>query len=92
MTCGLPKIIHAIPANAGIPLVTSSALQSTITFGGLAASPFAGMTEDEQARSLTQQFLLELLGHFLDIFRRPSGDIHAETQTHRGQHFLDLVQ
>jgi len=36
--------------------------------------------------------LLKLLGHFFDIFRRPSGDVHAETQAHAGQHFLDFVQ
>ena len=36
--------------------------------------------------------MFELLGHFFDIFRRPSGDVHAETQPHAGQHFLDFVQ
>src|SRR5690242_13606487 len=37
-------------------------------------------------------WLVEALGQFLDILRRPALDLHAEMQTHLGQYFLDLVQ
>src|SRR4051794_35713673 len=36
--------------------------------------------------------ILEPLGQFVDILRRPARHFHAEMQTHLGQHFLDLVQ
>ena len=39
-----------------------------------------------------QQLLLELLGHLLDVLRRPPGDVDPQPQAHRAQHFLDLVQ
>ena len=37
--------------------------------------------------SSTEKLLFELLGHFLDVLRRPAGDVHAEAQAHAGQHF-----
>src|SRR5581483_9388201 len=36
--------------------------------------------------------ILEALGQFLDVLRRPAGDFHAEMQAHLDQHFLDLVE
>ena len=36
--------------------------------------------------------ILEALGQFVDILRRPARHFHAEMQTHLSQHFLDLVQ
>src|ERR1700728_1606503 len=36
--------------------------------------------------------VLEALGQFLDIFRRPAGNFHAEMQTHLHQHFFDFVE
>src|SRR3546814_9577877 len=53
----------------------------------------AGLSSPLKGRGLSaQQFLFELLGHFLDILRRPAGDVHAEAQAHRRQHFLDFVK
>src|SRR3546814_3684740 len=59
--------------------------------------PCCGQTFHDYARNvargeLTQQFLLQLLGHFLDILGWPAGDVHAKAQTHGRQNFLDLVQ
>src|SRR6266566_9234472 len=36
--------------------------------------------------------ILEALGEFLDVLRRPPRHFHAEMQPHLGQHFLDLVE
>ena len=36
--------------------------------------------------------LFELLRQLFDVLRRPVRNVHAEVQTHRGEHFLDLVQ
>ena len=36
--------------------------------------------------------LFEPLGEFVDVFRRPAGDLHAEMQAHLGEHFLDFIQ
>src|SRR5208282_320416 len=36
--------------------------------------------------------ILEPLGQFLDVLRRPAGDFHAQMQAHLHQHFLDLVE
>src|SRR3546814_16192720 len=49
------------------------------------SSPFRG-------GALAQQFLFELLGHFLDVLGRPAGDIHAQAQTHAREHFLDFIE
>src|SRR5215831_9070521 len=36
--------------------------------------------------------LVEALGQFLDVLRRPVGDLHPEMEPHLGQHLFDLVE
>src|ERR1700757_2515680 len=53
--------------------------------------------EERVSASRTMRFMnsvmiLEALGQFVDILRRPARHFHSEMQTHLGQHFLDLVQ
>src|SRR6185295_11721799 len=59
-----------------------------------AALPCSGTSLEVplRANALAQHFLLELLGHFLDILGRPAGDVHAQAQAHAGEHLLDFVQ
>src|SRR4030095_12067654 len=47
---------------------------------------------DRPDRLLAQKLLFQFFRHFLDILRRPSRDVHAEAQAHRGKDFLDLVE
>src|SRR6476646_7517077 len=61
----------------------------------LTGRPFLTQTLDRCGASgneVTEHFLLEHLGHLVDVLRRPAGDVHAETKAHAREHFLDLVQ
>src|SRR5208283_3950412 len=50
------------------------------------------LAQCEKGGVIWSVMLLEPLGEFVDIVRRPAGDVHAEMEAHLGQHFLDLVQ
>src|SRR5664279_1326109 len=80
---GLPAFAPVIPdvakRRSGISRFSAAQLRSIVR-----AHARAGMT--------TSVMILEALGQFVDIFRRPARHFHAEMQPHLGQHFLDLVQ
>src|SRR3984893_8791577 len=55
--------------------------------------PFASRSLWTRGKGIIRSVMfLEPLGEFIDIVRRPAGDVHSEVEAHLGQHFLDLIQ
>src|ERR1700694_4264986 len=59
---------------------------------GLMDSGFAPLGAPRNDRQLPSVMILEALGEFVDVLRRPARDLHPEMQPHLRQHFLDLVE
>src|SRR5690348_10773819 len=90
----LPLLSEPTSAIPSLRVARRGATLSRIKKGPpVSERPFSKPSIEVPLRSkLPEHLLLELFGHFLDILRRPAGDVHPEPQPHRGEHFLDLVE